>query len=66
MRSFGSSAGGHSRPVRKLPVESPYGYSGPTGNPLAAQKMLMKVRHVIASVHMSKLAVWLHALQTPH
>jgi len=36
--SRGSSAGGHSRPVRKLPVESPYGYSGPTGNPLAAQK----------------------------
>lgn len=34
----GSSAGGHSRPLRKVPVESPYGYSAPTGNPLAAQK----------------------------
>lgn len=33
----GSSAGGHSRPIRKLPVESPYGYSGPTGNPLATE-----------------------------
>ena len=34
----GSSAGGLSSPFRKLPVESLYGYSGPTVNPLATQK----------------------------